>query len=93
MPHIWPWFEWCVVQPDLLQVVGNLGGGWDDGDDSIDEDTATDGGELSMAGSDGGAAAGPGSGRAGPTGTAGYGGLGEQASDAGLDGASEDSGF
>jgi hypothetical protein len=78
----------------MLQVVGNLGGGWDDGDDSIDEDTATDGGELSMAGSEGGAATGPGGGAAaGLQGTAGYGGLGEQASDAGLEGASEDSGF
>eukprot|EP00877_Chromochloris_zofingiensis_P002789 jgi/Chrzof1/12510/Cz06g36260.t1 len=34
------------------QVVGSLGGNWDDDDDaSIDEDTATDGGEISMNGS------------------------------------------
>ena len=38
-----------------LQVIGNLGAGWDDDDDaSLDEDTATDGGEVSMAGSEGG---------------------------------------
>lgn len=39
----------------LLQVVGSLAPGqeWDDADDSIDDDTATDGGELSRAGSDG----------------------------------------
>jgi hypothetical protein len=33
-------------------VVGSLGAGWDDDDEaSLDEDTATDGGEVSMAGS------------------------------------------
>jgi hypothetical protein len=84
-----------VLQP---QVVGSLTAGeqWDDEDDSIDDDTATDGGEVSRIGSD--ASAGFGGGM-----DAGLGGAGGRFSngsglDDGYDGGmgppeSEDSGF
>lgn len=43
-----------LLRLSTLQVVGSLTAGnqFDDEDDSIDDDTATDGGEVSRAGSD-----------------------------------------